>query len=207
MFVYISIMSLTTQAFLAVLPILAAGIFLVGLRWPAKRVMPLVFILTALIASFFWEVPSIRVLASTIQGLFITFDILFIIFGAILLLNTLKYSGAIDVIRQGFYDISQDRRVQLVIACWLFGSFIEGAAGFGTPAAIAGPLLVALGFPATCAVMLGMMVQSTPVTFGAAGTPILVGVRGGLLNPEIEAQLSGHSSRTDDLRERRIADR
>ena len=184
-------MSLTTQAFLAVLPILAAGIFLVGLRWPAKRVMPLVFILTALIASFFWEVPSIRVLASTIQGLFITFDILFIIFGAILLLNTLKYSGAIDVIRQGFYDISQDRRVQLVIACWLFGSFIEGAAGFGTPAAIAGPLLVALGFPATCAVMLGMMVQSTPVTFGAAGTPILVGVRGGLLNPEIEAQLSG----------------
>ena len=125
MFVYISIMSLTTQAFLAVLPILAAGIFLVGLRWPAKRVMPLAFILTALIASFFWEVPSIRVLASTIQGLFITFDILFIIFGAILLLNTLQYSGAIDVIRQGFYDISQDRRVQLVIACWLFGSFIS----------------------------------------------------------------------------------
>ena len=67
----------------------------------------------------------------------------------------------------------------MVIVIWLFGSFIEGASGFGTPAAITAPLLVALGFPAVTAVMLGMMVQSTPVTFGAVGTPVLVGVRGG----------------------------
>ena len=51
-------------------------------------------------------------------------------------------------------------------------------------------LLVALGFPAVAAVMLGMMVQSTPVTFGAVGTPVLVGVRGGLDSPEVAAQLS-----------------
>jgi len=63
---------------------------------------------------------------------------------------------------------------------WLFGSFIEGASGFGTPAAVAGPLLVAVGFPALAAVMLGMMIQSTPVSFGAVGTPMLVGVQGGL---------------------------
>ena len=57
---------------------------------------------------------------------------------------------------------------EFVIVAWLFGSFIEGAAGFGTSAAVAAPLLVALGFPAA-AVMLGMMIQSTAVTFGARG--------------------------------------
>lgn len=176
----IDAMSINLQALLAILPILAAGIMLVGFRVPARLAMPFVFILTALIASVAWQMPAAGILASTIQGLFITFDILFIIFAAILLLNTLKHSGAVYVIRQGFSDISSDRRVQVIIICWLFGSFIEGASGFGTPAAIVAPLLVALGFPAMTAVMLGMMVQSTPVTFGAVGTPILIGVRGGL---------------------------
>lgn len=183
-------MSSTLSAFLAVVPILTAGVLLVGFRWPAKRVMPIALILTSLIASFFWDMTAMTIVASSIQGLFVTFDILFIIFGAILLLNTLKFSGAIHVIRSGFSDISQDRRIQVVIVCWLFGCFIEGAAGFGTPAAIVAPLLIALGFPALCAVMLGMMVQSTPVTFGAAGTPILVGVRGGLESPDVINQIS-----------------
>jgi len=188
-------MSSDQSALLALLPILIAGILLVGLRWPAQRVMPIALVLTSTIALIFWDMATITIIASSIQGLFITFDILFIIFGAILLLNTLKYSGAIQVIRSGFSDISQDRRIQVVIVCWLFGSFIEGAAGFGTPAAIVAPLLIALGFPALCAVMLGMMVQSTPVTFGAAGTPILVGVRGGLESPDVVSQLAeaGHS--------------
>ena len=188
-------MSSNQSALLALLPILVAGILLVGLRWPAKRVMPIALVLTSTIALIFWDMATITIIASSIQGLFITFDILFIIFGAILLLNTLKHSGAIQVIRSGFSDISQDRRIQAVIVCWLFGSFIEGAAGFGTPAAIVAPLLIALGFPALCAVMLGMMVQSTPVTFGAAGTPILVGVRGGLESPGVVSQLAeaGHS--------------
>ena len=78
----------------------------------------------------------------------------------------------------------------MVIIAWLFGSFIEGAAGFGTPAAIVAPLLVGLRFPTFCAVMLGMMVQSTAVTFGAVGTPILVGVASGIQSPEFTAELS-----------------
>ncbi|MDH3712090.1 MAG: L-lactate permease, partial [Cyclobacteriaceae bacterium] len=173
-------MSLSVQALLAILPILLAAILLVGLRWPAKRVMPLVYILTFVIAVTSWDMNILDAIASTLQGFFITFDILYIIFGAILLLNVLKYSGGITVIRNGFSNISTDRRVQVVITVWLFGAFIEGAAGFGTPAAITAPLLLALGFPALAAVMLGMMVQSTPVTFGAVGTPVLVGIRGGL---------------------------
>ena len=70
--------------------------------------------------------------------------------------------------------------MQAVIIAWLFGSFIEGAAGFGTPAAVAAPLLVGLGFPAMAAVVCALIIQSTPVSFGALGTPILVGVGSGL---------------------------
>lgn len=76
--------------------------------------------------------------------------------------------------------ISPDRRVQAIIVAFLFGSFIEGAAGFGTPAAVAAPLLVAVGFPAMAAVMVALIIQSTPVSFGAVGTPILIGISGGL---------------------------
>ena len=187
-------MSLGIQAAMAFLPILAAAIFLTGLRWSAKRTMPIVLLITVVLTLFVWQMDILKILASIIQGLFITFDILWIIFGAILLLSTLKYSGAVSTIRESFTQISPDRRVQVIIICWLFGSFLEGSAGFGTPAAIAAPLLVALGFPALCAVMLGMMIQSTAVTFGACGTPILIGVRGGLQNPVLIAQLESNGS-------------
>ena len=178
-------MNLALQAFLAVMPILIAGILLIGIRWPARIAMPFVYFVTVVVAFFVWSMNTTHIIASTIQGLFVTFDILWIIFGAILLLNVLKHSGAIKAIRDGFSNISTDRRVQVVIICWLFGAFIEGAAGFGTPAAIVAPIMVAVGFPAMAAVMLGMMVQSTPVTFGGCGTPILIGVKDGLVSPEI----------------------
>jgi lactate permease len=167
-------------ALLAFTPILLAGILLIGLRWPARRAMPVVFLVTAFIGYAGWDMSLNRILASSLQGLVITIGLLWIIFGAILLLNTLKHSGGIAAIRAGFTNISPDRRVQAIIIVWLFGCFIEGASGFGTPAAIAAPLLVAVGFPAMAAVMLGMMVQSTPVSFGAVGTPIVVGVTTGL---------------------------
>lgn len=182
-------MSPNLLALLAFTPILLAAILLVGLRWPAKHAMPLVFAVTAAIAIYCWEMSFNRVLASTLQGLVITAGVLWIIFGAILLLNTLKHSGAIQSIRAGFITISPDRRVQAVIIAWSFGCFIEGASGFGTPAAIIAPLLVAIGFPAMAAVMLGMLVQSTPVSFGAVGTPIVIGITSGLDSETIGSQL------------------
>jgi len=182
-------MTETVQAAVAVLPILLAAVLLVGFRVPARRAMPLVYLAAAALAWSVWRVDAPTIIASSIQGLFVTLDILLIIFGAILLLKSLEYSGAATAIRRSFHGISDDRRVQVVIVAWLFGSFIEGAAGFGTPAAIAGPLLVALGFPAAAAVMIGMMIQSTAVTFGAAGTPILIGVQQGLTSPEVTAYL------------------
>ena len=170
----------TLLALLAFVPLVLAGVLLIGLRITAKTAMPIVFVVTAIIGLFAWEMSATRVLASTFQGLILTVSILWIIFGAILLLNTLKHSGGIKAIRNGFSGISPDRRVQAIIVAWLFGCFIDGASGFGTPAAVAAPLMVALGFPALAAVVVGMMIQSTPVSFGAVGTPIVVGVSGGL---------------------------
>lgn len=182
-------MSSGLLALLAFSPILLAAILLVGLRWAARRAMPLVYLVTAAVGLFAWDMSLNRVLASTLQGLIITLGLLWIIFGAILLLNTLKHSGGITAIRAGFATISPDRRIQAIIIAWLFGCFIEGASGFGTPAAIAAPLLVAIGFPAMAAVLMGMLVQSTPVSFGAVGTPIIVGVNTGLDSVVISAQL------------------
>lgn len=187
-------MNQTLLSLLAFAPLVLAAILLVGLSWPARRAMPVVFVVTALIGLFAWDMTVNRVLASTLQGLILTGAILWIIFGAILLLNTLKHSGAITAIRGGFSNISPDRRIQAIIVAWLFGCFIEGASGFGTPAAVAAPLLVALGFPALAAVMIGMMIQSTPVSFGAVGTPIVVGVSGGLDKAGLSEQLTANGS-------------
>ncbi len=185
-------------ALLAFSPIVLAAILLVGLQWPAKRAMPLAFILTVLVALLVWDMSSTRVIASSLQGLAISISLLWIIFGAILLLNTLKHTGAITTIRNGFTAISPDRRIQTIIVAWCFGCFIEGASGFGTPAAVAAPLMVALGFPALAAVLMGMMIQSTPVSFGAVGTPIIVGVTTGLDNAAINTTLTTAGSGWQD---------
>ncbi|AXN34477.1 L-lactate permease [Vibrio coralliilyticus] len=190
-------MSETLLALVAFSPIVVAAILLVGLNWPAKRAMPVAFGLTVVIALFFWDMSTTRVLASIFQGLGITVSVLWIVFGAIFLLNTLKHTGAISTIRNGFTNISPDRRVQAIIIAWCFGSFIEGASGFGTPAAIAAPLLVAIGFPALAAVLMGMMIQSTPVSFGAVGTPIIVGVNKGLDTHNITEALVANGSNWD----------
>ena len=124
---------------IAFAPILFSGIFLIGFRLAAKKAMPIVFIVTCSIAYLIWGVSGSRILASAFQGLIITAGILWIIFGAIMLLNTLKYSGAIMTMRKGFSSISPDRRIQVTLIAWLFGCFIEGASGFGTPAAVAAP--------------------------------------------------------------------
>ena len=153
--------------------------------------MPIAYLITVGIALLIWQVPLVEVAAASIQGLVAAAEILYIVFGAILLLNTLQASGAIATIRQSLLGISRDRRVQVIIIAWLFGSFIEGASGFGTPAVITVPLLVAIRFPAMAAVVAALIIQSTPSTFGAVGTPILIGVDAGLAGvPSVQQQLA-----------------
>ena len=165
---------------LSLLPIAIVGIFLVGMRWPAAYVMPLSYVAAVGVALLYWQLKFAQVAAASVNGLVICFSLLYIVFGAIYLLNTLSESGGLSVIRNGFTSITDDRRAQVIIIAWLFGAFMEGAAGFGTPAVICVPLLVGLGFPAMAAIIAGMMIQSTPVSFGAVGTPILIGVNKGL---------------------------
>lgn len=163
-------------ALIAALPILITLILLAGLMWPAKRVMPLSWLSAVLLGLLIWRMDLNRVLAASLEGFLGALNIMIIVFGAILLMNTLKNSGSLNVISQVFYQISKDRRVQAIIIGWMFSSFIEGAAGFGTPAALAAPLLVGIGFPPLAAAMITLMFNSTAVVFGAVGTTIMVGI-------------------------------
>ena len=173
------------SAIIAISPLLVVFGFLVFFRWPAKRTMPVAYVLTALLGFAYWKISAVRVAAASIQGLIIAGELLYIVYGALLLLFVLKHSGAVRTIRDGFRGISPDRRIQVIIVAWTFGAFMEGAAGFGTPAAVAGPLLVILGFPPMAAVVAALTIQSTPVSFGAVGTPILIGVNTGLKDQSI----------------------
>ncbi|TVR35754.1 MAG: L-lactate permease [Nitriliruptor sp.] len=186
--------NLAVLSLLAFLPILVIGVLLVGLRWSARNAMAVGFVVVIAVAWGVWNVEPLAIAASVIQGLGISLDILYIVFGALLLLATMTASGAMASIRAAFTRISPDRRVQAIIIAWLFGSFIEGASGFGTPAAVAAPLLLALGFPAMAAVMCGLIIQSTPVTFGALGTPIIIGVNGGLAGTAAESSIEAGGS-------------
>ena len=177
--------------FAAALPVLVVFVLLVVMRRSAKLSMLAAYAVTVLLALVLWGAPLARVAGATVNGLVTAVTLLYIVFGAILLLYTVQESGAIRAIRRGFTDISPDRRIQAIIIAWMFGSMIEGASGFGTPAAVAAPLLLAIGFPAMAAVMVTLIIQSTPVSFGAVGTPMLVGISTGLSNsPEVEAAIS-----------------
>lgn len=170
---------------LATLPIATVFLLLVVLARSAKFSMFVAYVVTVLTALLVWGTELNKVMGATVNGVATAISLLYIVFGAILMLYTLEESGGIRSIRSGFTSISPDRRVQAIIIAWLFGSLIEGASGFGTPAAIAAPLLVAVGFPAMAAVLVTLIIQSTPVSFGAVGTPILVGVNTGLSGQEI----------------------
>ncbi|MDX5476720.1 MAG: L-lactate permease [Bacillaceae bacterium] len=187
------------QFITALTPILTVFIFLVLLRLPATKAMPISLLVSALAAFFIWKVPFITITASFFEGVMIALSILWIIFGAILLLNTLKTSGALNTIKVGFTKITHDMRVQLIIVAWLFGAFIEGAAGFGTSAAIGAPILVALGFPPLAAAVLMLIAASSPVSYGAVGTPIIVGVEQGLMQGDSVAEEVIASLGTADL--------
>ncbi len=160
----------------ALLPIILIFLLIVIMKWPASRAMPVAWFITAVLSIFVWAVPVTSIIASSLKGLLVAIDILFIVFGALLLLRTLQKSKAIETINNTLASLSGDRRLQAILVAWLFGSFIEGAAGFGTPAALAAPLLASIGFPAIAAVIVSLVANSTAVSFGAAGTPIILGI-------------------------------
>lgn len=168
-------MPLGVLALLGLVPIIIALVLMVGLRWGAMKAMPVAWLSCVLIALAFWKLPPLYLLAQSLAGVSNAASVLIIVFGALLILHTLQHSGGLETIQWGMQQISKDMRVQGIIIGYLFGAFIEGAAGFGTPAALAAPLLLSLGYPPMAAAVLALVYNSFPVTFGAVGTPVIVG--------------------------------
>lgn len=160
-------------AALASIPILTTIILMVFFKWPAKRALPLAWALACVIAAFVWKMAVPELAARTLSGFMSAFETICIIFGAILLMNVLKMSGAMATINNVFSHVTRDARVQAVIIGYLFGGFIEGVAGFGTPAALGAPILISLGFPPLAAASVCLVYNSTPVCPGPVGVPTL----------------------------------
>lgn len=158
-------------AIIAFIPIIVTVVLMVAFNWPAKRALPLAWLLAAIFGIVLWKMSIVHAIAYTLTGFLSAFEVLVIIFGAILIMNTLKRSGAMASINRMFNGITPDARLQAIIIGFIFGAFIEGAAGFGTPAALAAPLMISVGFPPLAAAVVALIFNSVPVCFGAVGTP------------------------------------
>lgn len=151
-------------------------LLIVILRIPAKHSMPVSALGVALLATTVWGIDSLALAASALQGIHRAMTIIWILIGALFFLYVMQKTGAMDRIKQGLFRITTDMRVQLVLIGFAFVAIIEGVSGFGTPAAIAVPLLVALGFHPLSSVVLALIGDSVPTSFGALGTPLTVGL-------------------------------
>jgi lactate permease len=112
------------------------------------------------------------------QGLLTAIELAVILFGAIFFLHFLKAAGAIEAISRGLEEAFKHPAEQVLVLVWLFGSFIEGCSGFGTPALIVAPMLASMGMGIQLAVVVSLLANTAAVTFGAVGTPIQIGFSG-----------------------------
>ena len=156
----------------AALPLVIAALLLVGALWPATKAMPVAWLSAVTVGMFVWNMPLDWIAATSMWGVMLALEILWIVFGALVLLYTLEQAGAINRITDEFESISQDHRVQTILVAFFLTTFLTGVAGFGTPAAIAAPLLVGLGFPPLAAVVAALVGHAIATTFGAVGVPI-----------------------------------
>jgi len=163
---------------LSALPFILLLLLVVIRRWPALYAMPIVWFIVSLSLILLWKVDISWIVAATIKGTFLAIEIMLIIFFAVFLIDILKVKGEMKKFQKLLSYISDDARIQVIIIAFLFGSLIEGVAGFGTPAALAAPILVSLGFTPVLAVVVSLISNSVPVSFGAVGTPILMGLGG-----------------------------
>jgi len=174
---------------MAFAPILLVLILMVVLNRPAMIAMAIGWVIVCLEAYFMWGMPLGWVVGASIKGVLVAANILVIVLGAIALYYSMRESGAIRRITGLITNLSPDRRIQALLA-FLLAAFVEGIAGFGTPGALVGPLLVSIGFPAGIAVPLILIFNSTPVSFGAVGLPTWGGVGYTLDIPSINAAVS-----------------
>jgi lactate permease len=165
--------------FWAALPIVAILVLMLGLGWSAARAGLAALALAvalALMAFGFGAggvVEALRALAGVgAEGGFIALTILWILWPALALHQHQQDSGALQALRAGLARLAPDPRLQALWVGWCLTLFLEGAAGFGTPVALAAPLLVGLGVAPLQAVLLALLGHAVGVSFGALGTPV-----------------------------------
>jgi len=162
--------------------IFAAGPILLLIFWmtkkqpvPSAKALPLAALVAYLIAFTWFSQDSQLIHASVISGLLVALTPILIVWSAVFFFHTMEATGAMATIRSWLNHLSGNRVAQVVIIAWSFQFLIEGASGFGTPAALAGPLLVGLGFPALRVAAACLILNTVPVSFGAVGTPVWFG--------------------------------
>ncbi|MCK4999744.1 MAG: L-lactate permease [Anaerohalosphaera sp.] len=143
---------------------------------PSYKALPLCAVLFYFIKLIYFQNEANLINATVVQGFLAAWTPILIVWGAILLFKTMEHCGSLDVIRGWLNNITTNRVAQIMIVGWAFGFFIEGVSGFGTPAALAAPILVGLGFAPINAAILALIMNSVPVTFGAVGTPTWFGL-------------------------------
>jgi lactate permease len=160
----------------------AAGPILLLIHWmtkktpmPSAQALPLAALVTYGLRLAWFGTDANLVNASVVAGLLVALTPILIVWGAIFFFLTMEHCGAMETIRRWLNHLSRNRVAQVVIIGWSFQFLIEGASGFGTPAALAGPLLVGLGFPPLRVAMACLILNSVPVSFGAVGTPTWFG--------------------------------
>src|SRR6516164_8836786 len=161
---------------LAILPI-AFLIYVMTKKksWPSHISLPFAAILVYVLVLVHSGLDPNLVNATVVNGTLSALTPISIIWGAILLSLTMRRSGAERIIGEWLREVSADPIAQLMIVGWAFPFMTERASGFGTPAAIAAPLLVSLGFDAVRVTILTLIMNAVPATFGAVGTPMWFG--------------------------------
>ena len=155
--------------FFAISPILVVLILMIGLKWGGGRAGAAGWF-AAMLAAFFVFGADARLLAyAQMKGILLSVNVLYIIWMALLLYNVVNETGAVETIGLGIGRISQDKAIQILIFGWVFGSFLQGVAGYGVPIAVVAPLLVSMGFTPIVAVAVPTIAHCWSVTFGSMG--------------------------------------
>ncbi len=126
--------------------------------------------------ALFWGNPLTTIASAGLRGIFVATEIIVIVFSALLIVEIIKRQHLFEPLREMIRSISSDYRVHTILVGFALVYFIEGVAGFGTPAIVAVPILMALGFKPLHAVVLSLIGDSIPVSFGAVGLPVTYGV-------------------------------
>jgi lactate permease len=166
--------SLALSAIMAALPAFTM-LYLLGIkRFPAWKASLAGLAAAVLVALFLYHMPVGLVAGSLGYGaVFGLFPIGWIIFAAILLYRVVVESGKFEIIKDSLGGLTQDRRLQALLIAFCFGAFLESAAGFGTPVAVAATMLIGLGFSPFYAAGLCLLANTVPVAFGSIGIPVV----------------------------------